>query len=126
MSRRTLRLLARLALAGALFAQVALAIAACERASASHVQAILAASGAGGEDCHHEERNAAAGLCVAHCLTEAQTLDKPSAQLPSPAAAAVVTTFLLPAPAAAPPAVPAPALAALGPPRRILFRSLLI
>jgi hypothetical protein len=124
--RRALKTVARLALAGFLLAQVALAIAGCELGERSAAQAILNASAASDEPCHQQSEDSAA-LCVVHCVTQTQTLEKPFWKAPAPAAAPALVFFVVfssPA-AAAPPAVDLP-LALAGPPRRILFRTLVI
>ena len=123
--RKLLRTLARIGLAAFLFAQVSLAIAACQVAQPSAAQAIQNAGGSSSEPCHEQGEEAAA-LCVAHCVTQAQSLEKPFWKSPAPAAASVVVLFVLLPPAAAPaPAFDTP-FALAGPPRRILFRTLLI
>jgi len=116
--------MARLALAGFLFAQAALVMAGCELGEHSAAQAILNASAAGGEPCHEQSSDLAA-FCVAHCVTQAQSLEKPFWKVPA-AAPALVFFVVFSSPAAvAPPAVDLP-LALTGPPRRILFRTLVI
>jgi len=92
----------------------------------SAAQAILNASAAGSEPCH-EQSDDSATLCVAHCVTQAQSLEKPFWKVPAPAAAPAMVFFVVfsPPAAVAPPAVDLP-LAFAGPPRRILFRSLVI
>jgi hypothetical protein len=76
--------------------------------------------------CHQEEQGPATGVCVAHCLTDLQSLDKPSVSLPALGDVAVLTV-VLPAPHQMlwlyAPAAPARASA---PPPRILFSKLLI
>ena len=123
--RKSLRTLASFALAGFLFAQVTLALAACRLGEPSAAQAILNASAAASEPCHQQDEDSAA-LCVAHCVTTTQSLEKPFWKAPMPAAAPMVV-FLVLAPASA---APAPVLdlppAVTGPPRRILYRTLLI
>ena len=124
--RRVLKTIARLALAGFLFTQAALVMAGCELGEHSAAQAILNASAAGSEPCH-EQSNDLAAWCVAHCVTQVQSLEKPFWKVPAPAAAPALVFFVVfSSPAAvAPPAVDLP-LALTGPPRRILFRTLVI
>jgi len=124
--RRALKTVARLALAGFLLAHAALAIAGCELGERSAARAILNASAASDEPCHQQSDDSAA-LCVVHCVTQTQTLEKPFWKAPAPAAAPALVFFVVfSSPAAvAPPAVDLP-LALTGPPRRILFRTLVI
>lgn len=104
-----------------LFAQAAFAFAACDPARAASRARMIAAEYA---PCHEPADNA--NLCLAHCQDGQQTLDKhqvkvPEAQLHAMQLAHVwqeaprLTRFS--------PRVPPPAV---GPPPRILFRSLLI
>lgn len=124
-SRVTLKKIARFALAGFLFIQGAVAAAGCDLGGYSAAQAILNASAADDHACHQEDQSTAT-LCVAHCVTQTQSLDKPFWKAPAPAAAPVAVV-LVPGSLAA---VPAPTfdlpLALAGPPRRILYRTLLI
>ena len=119
--------MARIALAGFLFAQAALAIAACQLGERSAAQAILNASAPAGEPCHQGDSDSAAALCVAHCVTQTQSLEKPLWKLPAPAAAPLQIEFFAPT---LPAVISLPArqlpAALAGPPRRILFRTLLI
>jgi hypothetical protein len=115
---------ARLALAAFLFAQAALAVAACQMAERSAAQAIASASAATSEPCHQQDEDSAA-LCVAHCVTESQSLEKPFGKLPAPATAPVAVYFMAPPSALVRSPVDA-RLALAGPPRRILYRTLLI
>ena len=125
LSRKAFKSVARLALAAFLFAQAALAVAACNLAHPSAAQAILNASAAADEPCHKQSDDTAT-LCVAHCVTQTQSLEKPLWKLPTPALAPGVFVIALTPPAAAPaPAFDLP-LALAGPPRRILYRTLLI
>ena len=115
------------ALLGALlFAQAALVIAACESARRAPALAIaLAASPGNDATCHEQGGNA--NLCLAHCLGEDQSPDKPLIKVPAFSNAPV---FSLPAPfvslhdARAPRRLAVPH--SVGPPLRILFQSLLI
>ena len=119
--------MARIALAGFLFAQAALAIAACELGERSAAQALLNASASASEPCHQQDSDSTTALCVAHCVTQTQSLEKPFWKLPAAAAALLHIEFFAPAVPAATslPARHFPASLA-GPPRRILFRTLLI
>jgi len=107
-------------LAVLVFAYGALAFAGCDMPERSPAQAIAAS----GLPCH--EPTGEANLCLAHCLAEDQSLDKPTLFVPPLVAAPVlawrpvpqspprkiVRARVIPPQAAAPP--------------RILFRSLLI
>ena len=113
----------RLALAAMLFAQAALAVAACESGHATSAIAHSEDRPAG--PCHEPEDNP--NLCLAHCLGGDQSLDKPLLKLPVLAAAVV---FSVPAMTelrhdrCAPRRTAVPHAA--GPPLRVLFQSLLI
>jgi hypothetical protein len=125
-ARSTLKALARLALAALLFTQAALVLAACESAWRAPALAIALADSVGhGGNCHEQEINV--NLCLAHCLSEDQSLDKPLLKVPAPSVAPVffMPVVLVPQQQARTPqrlAVPH----AAGPPLRILFQSLLI
>ena len=118
--------MARLALAALLFTQAALVLAACE--SVWRTPALVIALGDQGthrENCHEQAVNV--NLCLAHCLGEDQSLDKPLLKVPAPSVAPVffMPVVLVPQQQARAPqrlAVPH----AAGPPLRILFQSLLI
>lgn len=111
------------ALAAMLFAQAAFALAACDpvRASSRAAMLVHTADEAG---CHQPADNA--NLCLAHCQGREQTLDKHQVKVPD---APSVAFHLVNAWPHAPqlvrfsPRLPAPAV---GPPPRILFRTLLI
>ena len=124
--RPTLKGMARLVLAAILFTQAALLFAACETASRAPVLVIaLAERGIDGENCHDEGINL--NLCLAHCLGDDQSLDKPLVKLPVfPSAPIFSVPLTLVAfhdmGALRSRAVPPVA----GPPPRILFRSFLI
>lgn len=123
-SRRTLRTLAQVALVAFLFAQAALAVAGCDFGKRAAAQAVVLAN-AQEHPCHEEGGDSAANLCVAHCVTQTQSLEKPFWK--SPATAPVPVLVLV---AVSPPVAPAPAfhlsIEPAGPPRHILFRTLLI
>ena len=125
-SRSTLKAMARWALGALLFAQAALAVAACESVRRAPALAIaLAEHRVGGENCHQQERNL--NLCLAHCLGEDQSLDKPLLKVPALSGApvlAVPAVIVSPHDACAPRRMAVPRAAA--PPPRILFQSLLI
>lgn len=117
---RRSRLAARVVLAALLFAQAALAIAACDWLGRAPAQAFSTAEA---PSCHEEPaRNT--NLCLAHCLSGDQSTDRPSAPLAAFAAAPVLVVS------------PAPVLAAAQdmqaeiphpePPPRIRFQSLRI
>lgn len=118
--------MARMALAAMLFTQMALVFAACESAGRTPARVIaLAERGAEGGNCHEQEINL--NLCLAHCLGEDQSLDKPLIKVP---ALSAEPFFFLPAmfvslhEARAPQRLAVPQAA--GPPARILFQSFLI
>lgn len=124
--RSTLKKMARLALAAMLFTQMALVFAACESAWRSPARAIaLVEQGIDGENCHEQSINV--NLCLAHCLGEDQSLDKPIIKVPALSAA---TVFFMPAAFVSPHEARAPQRWAVphtaGPPLRILFQSFLI
>ena len=123
--RRLLRGAARLALAGMLFAQTALAIAGCSLEARSAALAVAYASTGGSEPCHEGGSGDLGALCVVHCATSSQTLDKPSSSLPVVAPAPDAGFFAL-TPRAAPLALREVPHPVSGPPRRILYRTLLI
>ena len=124
--RSTLKGIARLALAAILFAQAALGLAACESVWRSPALAIAHAKGpTDGENCHEQGGNV--NLCLAHCLGENQSLDKPVVKVP---AFLVAPVFLVPTVSVLHVDVRVPQRRALtqaaGPPLRILFQSFLI
>ncbi len=125
-SRSTLKGMARLALAAMLFTQAALVSAACESAWRAPARAIaLAENGIDGENCHEQGINV--NLCLAHCLGEDQSLDKPLVKAP---ALSVAPVFFMPTVLVSPYELRVPRRLAVphaaGPPPRILFQSLLI
>ena len=124
-TRRILKRVARALIAMLLFAQGALALAACDWAQRSPALAIAQAGGGqGSANCMEQMRNA--NLCVAHCLGESQSLDKPSAALPAmpPAPMLTVQHFAL-EPRFSARVVDLPACSA-GPPPRIVFQTFLL
>jgi hypothetical protein len=124
-SRRKARCAGIVALAAMLFAQAALALAACDIDASPLLQALAgAAPEANAHPCH--EPAEATNLCLAHCQGNKQTLDKPQVKVPpvslQPALAVHVwrgpaLTGLTGRPAPVPTAAP---------PSRILFQSFLI
>ena len=125
-SRSTLKGLARLAIAAMLFTQAALVFAACESARRTPALVIaLAEQKIDGGDCHEQAVNV--NLCLAHCLGEDQSLDKPLVKVP---ALSVAPVFFMPAVLVSPYELRVPRRLAVphaaGPPPRILFQSLLI
>lgn len=125
-SRSTLKGMARLALAAMLFTQAALVFAACESAWRAPALVIaLAEHGIDGGNCHEQGINV--NLCLAHCLGDDQSLDKPLVKVP---ALSVAQVFFIPAMLVSPHEARAPRRPAVphaaGPPLRILFQSLLI
>lgn len=125
-SRSTLTGMARLALAAMLFTQAALVLAACESAWRAPALVIaLAEREIDGENCHEPGINV--NLCLAHCLGDDQSLDKPLVKVPALPAAPVIfmaALFLSPDEARASQRRAVPHAA--GPPLRILFQSLTI
>jgi len=125
-SRRTLRMFAKALLGALLFAQTALVFAACGSAWRAPALVIaLADQEVDSTNCHEQGGNA--NLCLAHCLGEDQSLDKPLVKVP---ALSAVPVFYVPAVLVLPHeacvlrclAVPH----AAGPPPRILFQSFLL
>lgn len=125
-SRTARKGIARLLLAAMLFTQAAVAFAACESAWRTPAHAIaLAGQEMAGGNCHEQEINV--NVCLAHCLGEDQSLDKPLVKVPALAVAptpfklaVIVMLYEVCAPQRQ--AMPHSA----GPPLRILFQSLLI
>jgi hypothetical protein len=118
--------MARLALAAMLFTQAALVFAACKSAWRAPALVIALAAPPGNDaTCHEQDGNA--NLCLAHCLVEDQSLDKPLVKVPALSASTVFfmsTTFVSPHEERAPQRWAVPHAA--GPPLRILFQSFLI
>jgi hypothetical protein len=115
------RIVARIAAAALLFAHAAVAFADCSMPTRSPAAAIAS----GSSPCHESGRQA--NLCVMHCLSGDQSLDKPQASVPQPPATPVL---VLQQPGEVQ-YVQAPALRQLvppsaAPPPRILFRTLRI
>jgi hypothetical protein len=122
-SRRTRTRVAQLTLGVVLFAQVALATAACDWLQAAPARAIAANSS--DQPCHEEPANNA-NLCLAHCLSADQSADTPQVVIPvwidcTPITIVAIdcrntramdVKFVLPRPSAPPP--------------RILFQTFLI
>ena len=125
-SRSTLKAMARLALAAMLFTQAALVFAACESAWRAPALVIALAEQATDDgNCHEPAINA--NLCLAHCLGEDQSLDKPLVKIPALCAAPVffmAAELVSQHEACVPRRLAVPHAA--GPPLRILFQSLLI
>jgi len=123
-TRGSLRIAGIAALAAMLFAQAALALAACDWGARDAARAVMVAAGSGDAPCHEAGKASPdSGLCLTHCLGERQSLDKPSAALPALATAAVLTLHrLAPESRHALRTADQPATAA-GPPLRILFQS---
>ena len=92
-SRSRLKGMARLALAAMLFTQAALVFALCESARPAPALVIaFAAERIEGTNCHEQEMNV--NLCLAHCLGDDQSLDKPLVKVP---ALSIAPVFLVPA-----------------------------
>lgn len=123
LTRRSLRHVAQSVLCVMLFAQAALAVAACDWLRAAPSQAL--APKASEPSCHEEPaRNA--NLCLAHCLGADQSPDTPQISVSALHAAPVLVVARIDV-GAAPAArmrhaLPRPA----APPPRILFQSFLI
>jgi hypothetical protein len=122
LSRKARRFGVLLGLAALLFAQAALAIAACNVDGAPSRGAALAMQA---DSPCHEAAPASDALCAAHCQASDPTLDKTHAQ---PAVLPVLMLSsrhvrLSAARSVSPPAQPAPPAS---PPARILFQTLLI
>ncbi len=119
----TVRQIASLILGTMLFAQAALAVAACDWLRVSPAQAIMAKTG---EPSCHEEPAQSANLCLSHCLGNDQSADTPQVAVPTwnQSSVLVVTDFeLAPAPGTALRyTLPYPG----APPPRILYHSFLI
>ena len=123
-SRRISSIAGIAALAAMLFAQAALALAACAAFPAQSHARMIAAQNGESASCHEVGRNF--NMCLAHCQSTDQTLDKHEVKVPDVVfhAVRVVSASQIPSrPNAAATRLPAPAA---GPPPRILFRSLLI
>ena len=125
-SRSTLKATARLALAAMLFTQAALVFAVCESAWRAPALVIaLSEQRIDSADCHEQRINV--NLCLAHCLGEDQSLDKPLVKVPT---LSVESVFFMPALLVSPQEACVPRPLAVphvaGPPPRILFQSLLI
>ena len=113
-----------LALAAMLFAQAAFALAACDPAVAQSRALMIAAHQEQPAPCHQPADNA--NLCLTHCQSGEQTLDKHQVKVPevSPQPVFVVRVWQQTRlPASTAPGTPS---AFAAPPPRILFRSLLI
>lgn len=120
---RSLKRIAGVLLGVMLFAQAAFAVAGCdwwERAPAEAIARMNA------PPCHHEDQSPVTSVCVAHCLADFQSLDKPSVALPALGDTPVLLV-VLPAPRCARQAYMPDAPARVSaPPPRILFSKLLI
>ncbi len=124
--RSALKRFARVALAAMLFAQAALALAACESVRRAPAAAIaLAEQQAADANCHEQPGNA--NLCLAHCLGEDQSLDRSLLKVPPLSGA---PGFVVPAPPVSPHDARAPhhfgIPPAAAPPPRVLFQTFLI
>lgn len=126
-TRRLLRLGALSGMGAMLFAQAALAIAACDVATRPSPSAALAMSVQETTSDCHEAAPADDPLCMAHCQASGPSLDKTPAQ---PAVAPVLALAPVPWRAALPRVLPPDfareAPPAASPPARILFQTLLI
>ncbi len=79
-SRATARKIATVLLGTMLFAQAALAVAACDWLRVAPAQAILAKAG---EPSCHEDPAKNANLCLSHCLGNDQSADTPQIAVPA-------------------------------------------
>lgn len=123
-SRRQSCLAGITALAAMLFAQAAVALAACDHYRARSQALMIAAQAAERTPCHEPVENDK--LCLAHCQSGDQTLDKHQVKIPDSIIQPVLVTRGLQTnhtPVLVPARLPTPAA---GPPLRILFQSLLI
>lgn len=123
-SRRQSHLAGITALAAMLFAQAAVALAACDLYRARSQALMITAQAAERTPCHEPAENGK--LCLAHCQSGDQTLDKHQVKVPESIVQSVLVTrglLTTHAPVLVPARFPAPAA---GPPPRILFQSLLI
>jgi len=120
MNRMSRRAIARILAATLLFAQALVAFANCQMPTRSPAAAIAAKPA----PCH--ESSSEKNLCVAHCLAADQSLDKPQVSALPPALAPVLVlheAMQLPQSWSRP---QTRVTAAIGPPPRIRFRSLLL
>src|SRR5688572_24573234 len=123
LSKSLRRHLAQGLLCATLFAQAALAVAACDWLRVAPAQAIVAKAG---EPSCHEEPARNANLCLAHCLGADQSMDTPQVAIPvwsQSSLLVIVDLVRAPALRTVPQYTPPHAGA---PPPRILFQSFLI
>ena len=80
MSARPIKRFAVVLLGALLFAQAALAVAACDWLRVAPAQAIMAKAG---EPSCHEEPAQSANLCLSHCLGNDQSADTPQVAVPA-------------------------------------------
>lgn len=108
-----------------LFAQAALALVSCEliRRTPAHALA-MALEDAQAAPCHEPAKNV--NLCLAHCRGDDQTLDKPLVKVPLASLESLPAVRLTQEPQEAGRASARLPMPIVGPPRRILFQSLLI
>ena len=78
-SRGTVKKIANVVLGAMLFAQAALAVAACDWLRVAPAQAIMAKAG---EPSCHEQPAQSTNLCLAHCLGADQSTDTPQVAIP--------------------------------------------
>lgn len=123
-SRRLSHLAGIAALAAMAFAQAAFALASCDLYRARSHALMIAAQAAERTPCHEPAENV--GLCLAHCRSDDQTLDKHQVRVPELFSQPVLVVRGLQArglPLLVAVRLPAPAA---GPPPRVLFQPLLI
>jgi hypothetical protein len=106
------------------FAQAAYALAACQSARTGSLAQMIAQPAVDAAPCHAAQESAS--LCLAHCQSEEQTLDKHQPKVPQASHSAVLTVNAAPALALQARSTLRAPLPAVGPPPRILFRTLLI
>jgi hypothetical protein len=120
-----MQLVGKLALAAMLFAQAAFALAACDLISRTPMHA-FAPAGAEARDPNCHETGAGANLCLTHCQTENQSLDKPQVKVPALALQPVTGARAPQEPLNETVAFARHPVAWAAPPPRILFQSFLI
>lgn len=126
LSRRRIAGLAKLVLGGLLFAQAALAFAACDLSARAPAQAISAMKDMPccAEDEAPDGITGNANLCLAHCTSDAQRVDATGLDFPALPAGPVLVVSLASAPAHAALRQPSSyGYAFAAPPRTILYQN---
>ena len=124
LQRRSRSFAAIAALLAMFFAQAAFALAACDPAGAASRAQMIAAHEVENAGCHEPAQNA--NLCLAHCQSGEQTLDKHQVKVPHAPLHGVQLARAWPEVVQSARHVQRAPLGAAGPPPRILFRSLRI